>query len=55
MSNLLGDDDIGRKAYKTACKQTWEKLRTMREVIAEASMSHHNKKKKKKKKPKKGY
>ena len=54
-------------AWSAAKLQTWEKLRTLRGVIADPSvkeikekpkMSHHDKKKKPKKskpKPKKGY
>ena len=48
------NDDV----WAAAKRQTWEKLRTLREVIAEnakkenAKMAHHDKKKPKKKRPK---
>jgi len=64
----MGYNKKNNDTWAAAKRQTWEKLRTLRKVIAESSakakeeelkkMSHHDKKKPKPKpkpKPKKGY
>jgi hypothetical protein len=61
MSKPMGYDKKSEDMWTAAKRQTWEKLRTLREVIAESAakskkeeakkMSHHDKKKPENNKP----
>ena len=41
MSSLFGDTKEGKMAYKACVKQTWDKLKTLREVIAKSAKEDH--------------